>query len=78
MRIIGFIPGGDIMARITVTKAAYTRRLNSYGEQGFYCACGCGHRFTVGEQAESRIYVRCSRKTKWKWYVPEHWDEKSI
>ena len=65
------------MARITVTKAAYTRRLNSYGEQGLYCACGCGHRFTVGEQAESRKFAHY-RGSKTKWYVPEHWEEKSI
>ena len=65
------------MARITVTKAAYTRRRNHYGEQGLYCACGCDHRFTVGEQSESRKFAH-SRGSKTKWYVPKHWDEKSI
>ena len=65
------------MARITVTKAAYTRRRNHYGERGLCCACGCGHRFTVGEQAESRT-ISGHRGGKTKWYVPEHWDERSI
>lgn len=65
------------MTRITLTKRVLTRRRNHYGEQGLYCTCGCGHRFTVGEQTESRT-ISSHRGGKTKWYVPKHWDERSI